>query len=74
MTSYVDIQVDRACQHDKTVHLCLHISEFVREGAYVVLEIKVLQMSGKAPYNASFMQGQLAHDVIQDNGEEKRLF
>ena len=68
----VDLQADRACQHDKTVRVCLHISEFVREEAYVVREIKVLQMSGKAPYNISFMQGQLAHDVVQNNCEEKR--
>ena len=60
----VDLQADKACQHDKRVRLCLHISEFMTE--------EVLQMSGKAPYNTSFTQGQLAHDVVQDNGEEKR--
>ena len=53
----VDLQADRACQHAKTVCLCL------REEAYVVREIKVFQMSDKAPYNISFVQGQLAHDV-----------
>ena len=52
---------------DLQVRLRLHISKFVREEAYVVREIKVLQMFGKAPYNTSFMQGQLAHDVVQDN-------
>ena len=37
----------------------------MREEAYVVREILVLQMSFKAPYNTSFMQGQLSHDVVQ---------
>ena len=60
---------ERACWLDKTVRLCLHISEFEREEAYVVREIKVLQMSGKAPYNTTFMKGQLAYDVVQDNVE-----
>ena len=46
----VGLQADRACQHDKAVRLYLHISAFVREEAYVVREIKVLQLSGKAPY------------------------
>ena len=63
----VDLQADRACQHDKTVRFCLHISEFVREEAYVAREIQVLQMSGKASYNTSFML-----DIVQDNYEEKR--
>ena len=32
----VDPQADRTYQHDKTVRICLHICEFVREEAYVV--------------------------------------
>ena len=40
--------------------------------AYVVREIKVFQMSGKAPCNNSVMQSQFAHHVVQDNGEDKR--
>ena len=50
-----------------------HISKFVREKAYVVRKIKVIQMAGKAPYNTSFMQGQFSHAVVQDNGEKKLM-
>ena len=47
-------------------------ASMTREVVYVVREIKVLEISGKAPYNTSLVQGQLGHDDVQDNAEEKR--
>ena len=41
------------------------------EETNVVHEIQVFEMSGEAPYNTSFLQGQLADDIIENNGEEK---
>ena len=63
----VDLQADRAYQHDKTVRLRLRISEFVREEAYVLREIKVLQIPAKAAmknYISSF-QGSFSFQKIK---------